>query len=399
MPAVNEAKNAVCSFFGQAKVYDPDLKKHLSQELYALAEEHDAVEFLFHGQSSFAVQCFTAALMTKQHFPDKKITLSIVQTKEEQTLLSAQQARKNYDILYHFADRFFTPSIPRTNHLRTNRRRLSRWIMQQSTHLIYYLYRELDEISDAEYQAIKRTDAVLLDVTCAETSNFLSEKIQHLPPQDQTILQKRLSGEGKKQIGAQLGLSTSLVNRAFFRSSVSLRKSLCERLCAQRQKNASRGPVCSIFSIGPVTYESLCLFHLAISFLVRRCSVSKFLVAAEYCDSAYMYLLKQNDSEITVLPSKPGWSGPSPSLFPLPYQTGVWEESHAADSFHLAKTFLDQSDFCICDLSQNPQAERIKNYLTKMDDIMVLDLGQAAPLPVHDSPRPTETGNNGSLPL
>lgn len=374
------SKKAICSFLGQSGVFDTDLKHRLSRELFALAEQHEAVEFLFHNQADFLEQCFVAALMTKQHFPEKEITLTLVQSNEERKLFLTQMNQRTDNIFRYFIDRCLIPQIPYTDKPLTNYNWVSRWVIQQSTHVVCLLYREMDEISPKRYRTAKRAGCTFLDVSSKETAAYLTDRVCCLPEQDRTILQKRISGEKKTQIGAQLGLGVQAVNRSLSRSTVSLRKSLQRRVRAQREEDVSCHPVCGIFSKGEANYETLRLFRLAVSFLVRNYSISRFLVAAECYDSEYMHILDccAEHAEITIAAASE-WTEPSPSFFPRPYQNvEILEDPGTADPLWFTKALLERTDFCICNLAQHPHAEQIRSYLTQIDDIMVLDLGQAS---------------------
>lgn len=371
-------RKAVCSFFGHYDIYDTDLKQRLTRALFTLAQQHDAVEFLFHRQGRFSHLCFLSALMTKQHFPGKAITLTLVQSEKDRDHLFAHPDLDVHALLYSLADEVLIPPIRDTDHPLADRKRISRWVLQQSTHLVRYLYRELDELPPKDYQAIQHSGATLLDVSSAETAAFLSEQVRLLPAQEQALLTGWISGAQKKQLGTQLGLTPALAGRCLSRAVIALLKSLQSRYAKQRRESAPH--VCGIVSMGTVSYKTLCLFEQAVLLLSRDCSVSKFLVASEYGDSEYIYLLNQlpKHAEITVVTPSPVWTGPSPFPFPLPYQNvEALESPAAADPLSFPKALLSRSDYCICNLP--PNLRHIKSHLTEAAGVTVLDLGQASP--------------------
>lgn len=373
-----EPKKAVCSFLGQYTVYDKDFLQRLTRELFILAQQYDSIEFLFNRSGDFEDQCFLAAMTTRQHFLEKDITITLVLSNEQRTYFFSQIAQGRGHFPHYFADRLLTPPISYTDNPIANGKLVSLWILQQSTHLVRYLYRELDSLTPKEYLSAEALQCAILDISSKETSVFLANRVRFLPKQDQLILQKKLYGEKKTQIAKQLGLNTHAVNRSLFRSMVSLVRSLRRRLQAQ---DTSPGPVCGIFPMGKTSYMTHHLFNMAIWYLVQNCSVSKFLVTEAYCNSSNVYSLGtfEKDVEITVITTASKWTEPPPSPNAPPYQNvEILEDSPSGDPLYLTKTILERSDLCLCDLSKTPGAPHIKAYLSQLDNVTVLDLGRIA---------------------
>lgn len=373
-----EPKKAVCSFLGQTDVYDKDLKPRLIRELFTLAQQYDAIEFLFNREGNFENLCFLAAMTTKQHFPEKDITLTLVMSNKHRAYFFSQIVQGVGNFLHYFADRILTPELSYTDKFLADGKRVFRWVLQQSTHLIRYLYREVDQFAPKGYPPAEALQCTILDVSSEETSAFLADRVRFLPEQDQLILQKKQSGERKTQIAKQLGLNTYAVDRSLSRSTISLVRSLRCRLQAQ---DTSPGPVCGIFPMGKTSYMTHHLFNMATRYLVKNCSVSKFLVTEAYCNSSNVYSLGtfEKDVEITVITTTSKWTEPPPSPNAPPYQNvEILEDSPSGDPLYLTKAILKRSDLCLCDLSKTPGAPHIKAYLSQLDNVTVLDLGRIA---------------------
>lgn len=152
----------------------------------------------------------------------------------------------------------------------------------------------------------------------------------------------------------------------------------------------TRALACSVFSLCCTAYEPLVRFEREISALVEKDHVRRFYVVAEYCVSGYVQLLEQLaksvDIEIVGVISYTGISREwlekqYPDYIP-PFHRMENIDTGTKDprlkTLRKIKTMLDRSDYCICDLSENPLAPNIKSYIQQLGRVTLIDFGEEA---------------------
>lgn len=322
---------AICTFLGHADVYDKDLYKKLAAAVYEVVRQQDETEFLFYSSGHFYDLCLAAVLEAKQHCPHKKITLTWVVRAGEQNKAEVPAC---------VVDRVISPPLiaeSGNNDFATARKKLERWAIQQSTHLISYCYSALDEGQSHQYRFAQKRGVAILDVTFEDTADFITECIGALPEREQFILRQMSEGQSQRSIGALLGISSSAVQQSAKHAGRTLR-GIVKR---QTLRSGPMPPVsCSVFALGEVTYESLSAFEKIAVFLKERYRVTKFLIPSEYRRTGYMYVLKKLsvDVEVTAIPQSP-------------------------------------PDFCICDLTELSVEDR-KKLLLQASGIKIFDMGK-----------------------
>lgn len=131
-------------------------------------------------------------------------------------------------------------------------------------------------------------------------------------------------------------------------------------------------------------------------FLMDRYDIAQFNVASEYCHSRYMNVLQRllesypnrkiQITAITRYPDMPKeeWEHAASRFIP-PCDTVQNIDPHTRNVYakilRMTKAMMDQSDFCICSLSQDTFSDSIKKYMSKVKGTKVFDLSkqQAAP--------------------
>lgn len=389
MQNIKENQTAVCTFLGHRTVFDRDIHQRLSKAVYKLVDQHDTVEFLFCNQGSFYDSCLIAVLSAKQQFPKKKITLSLVLSEKEKVSLLTQRKRGDLDIPIYLIDRIIVPQDippPTRRYYPGTWKKIERWALKQSTHLISYVYFSLlDENLLERHQYAERIGLNILPVAAKETQGFIEDKCRTFTEQEQIILRKKLSGEKKTEIEAYFCMKPHTLTNILGRISSTLQRSILAKLHKLRLEEPPPPVICSIFSMGEITYESMLLLEQAALFLVKRCHVTQFQIASEYCHSGYMYILREvskrytNVKIIAVAPTQ-DWAEHGVNHFSLPCHDvkvlGLQYKTPGTLSFQMAKAMIGQSDFCICDLSTDIPANRIKGQFEKVNRVNVLDISK-----------------------
>ena len=181
----------ICAFLGHDRVYDKDILSRLRKAVYAVAQKHKEIAFVFCGRGEFYDWCYAAALDAKYHFPKKEIHIS-----------------------NEIADRT---------------------TLNQASVVITYIYDGFHEKSSMTRRALKAKE--IIDITSAETASRIERLIETMPEREQLVLRRVNSGETLAQIGTALGVSGSSVRAVRANACRRLRRAMyvrliCDKPCA-----------------------------------------------------------------------------------------------------------------------------------------------------------------------
>lgn len=372
---------AICTFLGYRAVYEQDIYERLSDAVYGLVRKHEEVEFLFHCHGEFYDMCLAAVLEAKQHYPQKKITM---------TWAARADGQDCADVPACMIDKIIVPPIPEQDAIRAHAKR-ERWLIQHATHLISYVYFSLHAPENRHYRYAERLGLTIRDVTCPDTAAYIAESIGALPERERFILQRIDDGLTQKQAGELLGVSGPVARQSLMRSCRDLRKLMKARLQTAREQNPAPPVTCGIFALGRATGDALRRFEQATLFLARTYHVTRFSIAAEYCHTPYAdALLRLAGSSlhqgvqftaVTHYPEMPedGRAALAERFAPLCQRvenidTGV--RSPRAQMLRTVKTMMGTSDFCICNLSQSALGESIRKHMPRAKGLKLLDISK-----------------------
>ena len=302
---------AVCSFLGHHDIYDVEIGSMLENAVERIAVENEKTEFLIYRCNSFYQKCFQAALKAKTHYP-AKVTLTLI--------LSEEDYSKDHTggIPVCMVDKIIPASSEDCNSM--GHKKLIQWLVQQSTHLVSYIYRSLYEQENHILDfAQRRTDLHIVDITDEYTAQEILKRTIHMSDRERFIFESLNEGRSPQELAETMGIS--------------------ENSLRHRRK-----AICSIFSTGEVTYKSLKTFEYITNFLLFQCGVTHFEITADDRESGFMYVLKKYPKQGRML-------------------------SKQAD-------MVGHSDFCVCNLSSSPYAEEISEYISQAKCCMLIDMGQ-----------------------
>lgn len=171
---------ATCTFLGHKEVHDKDIYEKLARAVYGLVEEHDEAEFLFYNQGTFYDLCLAAVLEARQRFPQKRISITWVVPAEERERFAADLAGGRGNLPPCVADRVAAPP-PVSGSPVTAHKKIERWTIQQSTHLISYLYFAFCAPENRQYFYARAAGLTVLDMTSPETAARILEGAAALP--------------------------------------------------------------------------------------------------------------------------------------------------------------------------------------------------------------------------
>lgn len=336
---------AVCSFLGHHDIYDVEIGSMLENAVERIAVENEKTEFLIYRCNSFYQKCFQAALKAKTHYP-AKVTLTLI--------LSEEDYSKDHTggIPVCMVDKIIPASSEDCNSM--GHKKLIQWLVQQSTHLVSYIYRSLYEQENHILDfAQRRTDLHIVDITDEDTAQEILKRTIHISDRERFIFESLNEGRSPQELAETMGISVNRLRQVLHHGCRTLRENMRwrrSRMSAEKQNR--RKSICSIFSTGEVTYKSLKTFEYITNFLLFQCGVTHFEITADDRESGFMYVLKKYPKQGRIL-----------------YNIAPLQNGFNAD-------MVDHSDFCVCNLSSSPYAEEISEYISQAKCCMLIDMGQ-----------------------
>lgn len=383
---------AICMFLGHRKVYDKNLYRKIADAVFEIAERHDSVTYLFHNLShgAFYAACYRAALAAKQRYPEKGIALALAVERGELERLAGELGRPGLWTPAQTADRLLAlpdPTLGGGDYSIYAKR--ERWAIRQCTHLVSYLYPALLEPENQQYLYAQNCGLTLYDLTSPDTAAFLAEQAGRLPERQRLALSLRLEGRAQKEAEAALGVRGPAFRRLAQQAAWGLEQAARRRLLGDPAWQAEAPPCCGVFALGPPDYENLSLFEGAVQFVAARYGIRRFYVAAEYCHSGYMKVLKMAAQSLggCHVTAAAGCQEVTPALearlafqFCPPCQEVELILAPAkrprARDLTVAKALMQRCDFCICDLYGHPMGASLRQQAAKRDGAALLDIGR-----------------------
>ena len=371
---------AVCSFIGHEEVYDADLEHRLQTVVEQIIEYHETVEFLIYPRGRFYYLCMLAALRARTCFP-QKVTITLVLLEDNAKYTKVPIFIPNKVVTLQFSPtKKYDVTIPR--------KKLLKWSVQKSTHLISYNYGKL---YDAESHIPKRQAALnIISLTSPETEEAILETAPLMTEKEQIVFQSMNEGCSLIEAGTALEVSRERARQLLQHGCRTIRKHLSLRYNkAMATEQKQREHTCGLFILGEATYGSLSRFKGIFDFLTSAYGIKCIHVEQSYIHSSFMFVLTtsyHNTLHITGMISGKSLAESNGDLDHMlerfcPPCHAVGCVSHAglennADSLDVIINMLEQTDFCICDLSATPHAEKIQKYASQVKRTVLLDLSR-----------------------
>lgn len=384
---------AKCSFLGRYNIYESKLYEKLKKAIDSIAQEQDGIDFLFYSNGGFFDSCFLAAWEAKQVYPDKEITITVVRDNEEATEYVYNAEQGETVIPPCIIDKVIVaPPFSISQNYVARQKKMRRWLIEQSTHIISYLYEGFHEAEYQQYKYAKHRGAKIIDVTDAETAAYIAQSIDTLEEREQKIIRSLESGKTLNEIAAGFGVSSSAIRETLKHACRHLRERTARRAYKMFVQNAKFPIICSIFLMGNANYQSLVTFEQAALYLAKNCGVTQFNILQEYCHSGYAYVLKKlsesNQSmhliAITHYPdfkrmTKEEWhNAASPYCPPCHAVENIdtYTDDPQEQTEKAIGALIEQSDFCICYLADNPLKEKVGKHIATAGSVKLLDLSR-----------------------
>lgn len=379
-----------CTFLGHPTVFDQGLSDKLDAAVTKVMWGNDEAEFLFFENGAFYHLCLAAVLKAQRRFPNKQIRITLVWKPGENPKLNPIPMCMIDTLLR--APQF--PSPKRVHDFTLNYRQTVQWVLAQCSHLISYLYPLADKGEMHHYRYAKRKKLTILDVTDPATADYMEDHLKTRSAREQFVAKGRMDGRTFKEIGAELGVTASMIQQNFRTTSRAMIHSTADRL---REQTAGETIACGVFRLGLVNPQRMIMFKQVASFLITQYRVTEFNVTAEVSSSKYMSVLEQvvkshKDVKLSVITHY------SEAVAEDWFQKKLSDHKAFCDSVEninptatrIPRTqtlqtihwMMETTDYCISNLMDNTLRRNIENYARKLHGVRLVDIGRDTVLQV-----------------
>lgn len=373
-----------CTFLGHKAVFEEDLSDKLDAAIAKVVRKNDEAEFLFFDSGSFYNLCLAAVLKAQRRYPKKQIRVILVREPKDNLSLSPIPMCL-IDVVLQ-APKF--PQPKNEHDFTLNHRQTIRWTLDQCEYLISYVYPLADKDEAPYYRYAKSKKLTILDVTEPSTMLYMSECLKARSSRDQTIVNGRIDGRTLKDIGKEVGISSSMVQQDFGAISKSLICSASDRL---KRQTENKTIACGVFSMGLMNPQKMAMFRQVVSFLITRYRVREFKVTAEASYSNYMGILEREieyypDVRLSIITH---YSENTPENW---FQERLSAHEAFCDSLEninpsatrtpraqmcqVIHRIMETTDYCICNLTGTPLSRNIENHACKLGGVRLVNIGK-----------------------
>ena len=285
---------AVCSFIGDMDLYDLDMYPKVCAAINGIVAENSEVKFLFYPfnkMEAFMNICLRAALEAKSHF-SQKVTIALVL---DEAGYEKFQEQDSGSLPYCVIDRVILPfTIPseRSDHV-NHYKKIQRWMIQESTHVLSYLYRQFFRAENQLLDYAKSRSITIIDLTDRDTEYSIDENIALLSEKERRAIQIIQTGHTRKEVETSLGISSTRVSQILTQSGRTLRKYAKKRLIPELFQRREQPPlICSILPMENITPEGILSFLYTSMFLNGVYGPIQFRIYGDEDKASFSRLLK-----------------------------------------------------------------------------------------------------------
>lgn len=379
---------AVCSFIGHENVYDLDMDSRIHAVVDRLVTEHKAVDFLIYPKGVFSYIFLLEVLKIRTQYP-QKVTIIFVSE------YSSPENMRSYERSYFYiSDKIVAPNIPESkkNDPTLEHKKMLQWIIQSSTHIISYFY---DTLHDTNNLSVHGEKTLEISLTTRETKAAILEASSLMNENEQLIFQKVNDGCTLKEAGNVIAVGRERARQILQHGCRTIREEMkrrYSRALAAKQKRGKR--TCGLFALGEATYDSLVCFKHIMDFLICTYNVGNIYVEQMYARSGFLFALVNasvslralHEVHITALAGGGSLSedsedpnGANAILCPPCHAVGYVGRANSENStndFDVIADMIERTDFCVCNLSTTPYAEKIRKYAIKTKRTILLDISR-----------------------
>ena len=378
---------AVCSFIGHEDVYDTNIKSRMQETVNQLVAGHENTEFLIYQGGTFSYIFLLAVLKIRAQYP-KKVTITFVSVHD-----SPHEMLDCDKVYFYMSDRLVMPSVQpsQKNDAALGRRKMLKWVLQNSTHIISYFYGTL---YDPNRQTVDGPNTLEISLTTHETETAILEAASHINEKEQVVYRKMNEGCTLREAGNAVGVSGGRARQILQHGCRIIRGELWQRYSRALTADQKQRPACGLFALGESTYESLTRFKLIMDFLISTYNVGDVYVEHKYAHSGFLFALLHASAPILSLHKTHTTAlvGGEPlsedgddlnaikaSLCPPCHAVGYVSHADSGNcnsDFDVIADMIERTDFCICNLNATPHAEKIRKYAAKTKRTVLLDMSR-----------------------
>ena len=352
-------------------MYDVDIESRLQAVVDQIVTEHETVEFLIYPLDTFYYLCLSAVLRAKMCYPHKVTITLVVQHNSYFARVPACMIDQTVTL------RFATV---KTNDISISHNRRLKWLVQKSTHLVRYIY---ERLYDADCHLPKRSDALeIIGLENPETENAIEKATSLLSEKEQIIYQRMNEGCTMKEAGRALGVGQEWARQQLQHGCRRIRKQLHQRyhrmlgIGARKKKRT-----CGLFVLGEATRESLERFKKILEFLVSTYNVRDIYIEHSYIKSDFAVVVSDPHLALHITAVMSGkLLADVEKLLCSPCHTvsvvSYTDIGHLPEGFDVISDILEQTDFCLCDLSATPHMEEIRRCAAQTKKAVLLDMSR-----------------------
>lgn len=281
-----------CSVLTQNPVYDEGIENKLDKSISKVIRKDDTIRFLlcsYNASNGCFLDLFSAAAYrAKLANPHKDIRLSVVVLEDERGPMLEALRNWRYDIPSFMVDEILSKPLPEgltDSHAIV--KQMQRWTVEQSDYIFTYLYNCLYETNSLALDYASKLGKNIIDLTEPSTYDLIHEKYSILPERVRTVMELWLGGKPAPEIAKMLGTSKNRPHQLIYEGSRKIRENL------RGQENHPPEAVCTVFLLGPATYDTMTALHKTADYLIRHKNVKTFLVAANYLASPFRFALEK----------------------------------------------------------------------------------------------------------
>lgn len=376
----------ICSFLGdEFRIYDVDISSLVQTAVDQLIAENENVNFLVHLRGGFYDYCLEAALNARARRPQNVTITLILNEENHQRYLEEEQTNFPYCMF----DKVYIP--PMTSGRKAGQEapvssaRLMRWMILNSTHLISGLYEVFFESENRFLELARKTPSLkIISLINSETEQAIIENIALLPDRKREIYQSQIANHDIGEIAKELKITRKRAIQLLHDGRKILHWNMISRYnCLLHQLEKKQRVSCSVFSLGEPTYEALCRIEHIVSVLTSSFSVQKCYIEQALTHTAFTYVLRRSKTDLSKLfligvtdkeiniesEGEPkDCCGPCNAIIRV-----TRDQSTAGENLGIIANMIDLADFCICDLSTTPLADKIREYATHGSGTILLD--------------------------
>jgi len=230
--------------------------------------------------------------------------------------------------------------------------------------------------------AKEQKDINLIDIIDEKTNAAITDSIVYLPKTQQELWQKRNDGLSFSQIAYTLHKSEAIIRQQFRLAVTALRQNIGEQFSTMRlQGKVSEPCACGFFGLHDTS--TLPLFQKLLSFLLSSYPITRIYVDQDCAFTAFMPVIKQctrlyNAVQVIIVTCYPQLSAKQWTNLQRQYTSFAHEIKNVDVSYRgfrarkiaAIKSIIEQSAFCLCDLSKTVYADSIRRNCAKSHSIL-----------------------------